>query len=306
MANYQLNWINTQAKQDPANFIRRSEEKYLDQIDRVADSLAAAQAEKPIALLCGPSSSGKTTTADRLRRALLRRGIHVETISMDDYYLSRGEYEMPWDEENQVYDFESPLCMDLPLLHDHLAKLARGQEIQIPTFDFAQKRRTDQITSLSLEPGELVVIEGIHAFNSILMGGLERHATGIYISVASSVEAEGWSLPAEQLRFCRRAVRDANFRGAPVEATITQWKSVRRGERLYIDPYRAFATHTIDSYLPYETCVLMDVLRGQLLDKKEALQHAGLETVCYAAPVFQRIDYQPYIPEASVLHEFIG
>ncbi len=132
MANYQLDWINTQAKQDPAGFIAACEQQYLDQIDAVAESLAAAEDEKPIALLCGPSSSGKTTTADRLRRALGRRGIHVETISMDDYYLSRDTYDTPWDEENGVYDFESPLCMDLPLLHDHLAKLARGRKSTSP------------------------------------------------------------------------------------------------------------------------------------------------------------------------------
>lgn len=306
MANYQLDFINTQAKTDPAGFIERCEQAYLGQIETVAEALAGGQAERPIALLCGPSSSGKTTTADRLRRALGRRGIHVETISMDDYYLSRGEYEVPWDEENGVYDLESPLCMDLPLLHEHLAKLARGQEIEIPTFDFSIRQRTDETKSLALDPGEIVVIEGIHAFNSQLMGGLERYATGIYISVASSVQAGDWTLAPEQLRFCRRAVRDANFRDAPFEATIEQWQSVRRGERLYIDPYRPFATHTIDSYLPYETCILMDVLRGQIPKQADALRKIGLEEVCRAAQDFAPIDYKPYMPEWSVLHEFIG
>ncbi|MDR3767562.1 MAG: nucleoside kinase [Butyricicoccus sp.] len=306
MAKYQLDWINTQAKQDPAGFIAACEKQYLDQIDAVAESLAEARDQKPIALLCGPSSSGKTTTADRLRRALDRRGVHVETISMDDYYLSRGAYDMPWDEENGVYDFESPLCMDLPLLHDHLAKLARGQEINIPTFDFAHKMRTSETKSLTLDPDEIVVIEGIHAFNDVLMGGLERHATGIYISVASSVQADGWEMEAESLRFCRRAVRDANFRGAPVESTIQQWRSVRRGERLYIDPYRSFATHTIDSYLPYETCILLDVLREQTGQRTEELEKAGLPEISRAAQEFASIDYKPYMPEASVLHEFIG
>ena len=306
MANYQLDWINTQAKQDPAGFIAACEQQYLDHIDAVAESLAAAKDEKPIALLCGPSSSGKTTTADRLRRALGKRGIHVETISMDDYYLSRDTYDMPWDEENGVYDFESPLCMDLPLLHDHLAKLARGQEINIPTFDFASKMRTGETKSLTLDPDEIVVIEGIHAFNDVLMGGLERHATGIYISVASSVQADGWGLAAEQLRFCRRAVRDANFRGAPVDVTVQQWRSVWRGERLYIDPYRPFATHTIDSYLPYETCILLDVLREQIHQMEAKLKSIGLEEVCRAAQEFASIEYAPYMPEASVLHEFIG
>ena len=306
MANYKLAWRNDQAKHDPAGLIEACEAQYQGQIRAVAEQLAAGQAERPIALLCGPSSSGKTTSADRLRRALAGKGIHVETISMDDYYLSRGEYDMPWDEENGVYDFESPLCMDLPLLHDHLARLARGEEISIPTFDFEKKMRTDEVKTLALDPGEIVVIEGIHAFNDIIMGGLERLATGIYISVASTVDMGGWTMTSGQLRFCRRAVRDANFRGAPVDATIQQWKSIRRGETLYIDPFRHNAAFTIDSYLPYETCILMNLLDGTMAQHAEAMRGAGLDGVLRAAGQFAQIDYLPYIPESSVLHEFIG
>ena len=298
MANYKLAWLNDQAKHDPAGLIEACEAQYQGQIRAVAEQLAAG--------LCGPSSSGKTTSADRLRRALAGKGIHVETISMDDYYLSRGEYDMPWDEENGVYDFESPLCMDLPLLHDHLARLARGEEISIPTFDFEKKMRTDEVKTLALDPGEIVVIEGIHAFNDIIMGGLERLATGIYLSVASTVDMGGWTMTSGQLRFCRRAVRDANFRGAPVDATIQQWKSIRRGETLYIDPFRHNAAFTIDSYLPYETCILMNLLDGTMAQHAEAMRGAGLDGVLRAAGQFAQIDYLPYIPESSVLHEFIG
>lgn len=306
MANYQLAWLNDQAKHDPAGLIEACEARYQSQINAVAEQLAAGQAERPIALLCGPSSSGKTTTADRLRRALAGKGLHVETISMDDYYLSRGSYDMPWDDENGVYDFESPLCMDLPMLHDHLARLARGEEISIPTFDFEKKMRTDEVKTLTLDPGEIAVIEGIHAFNDVIMGGLEHLATGIYISVASEVDMGGWTMTADQLRFCRRAVRDANFRDAPVELTVQQWKSIRRGERLYIDPFRSSAAHIIDSYLPYETCILMNLLNGTMAQHEQAMRGAGLDGVLRAAGQFAEIDYLPYMPESSVLHEFIG
>ncbi|MGN1008565.1 MAG: uridine kinase [Butyricicoccus sp.] len=306
MANYQLAWLNDQAKHDPAGLIVACEAHYQSQIGAVAEQLAAGQAERPIALLCGPSSSGKTTTADRLRRALDGKGIHVETISMDDYYLSRGTYDMPWDEENDVYDFESPLCMDLPLLHDHLARLARGEEIAIPTFDFEKKVRTGEVKTLALDPGEIAVIEGIHAFNRVILGGLEQRAAGIYISVASTVDMGGWTMSADQLRFCRRAVRDAKFRDAPVDQTIQQWKSIRRGERLYIDPFCANAAYTIDSYLPYETCILMQLLNGSLEQHAQEMHGAGLDGVLRAAGQFAGIDYPPYMPESSVLHEFIG
>lgn len=306
MANYNLSWMNDQARNDPAGFVEACEAHYQEQINHVAEQLAAEQAARPIALLCGPSSSGKTTTANRLHRAMGKLGIHVETISMDDYYLSRGEYEMPWDDENEVYDFESPLCMDLPLLHDHLARLVRGEEIGVPTFDFEKKKRTDKVKRLALDPGEIVVIEGIHAFNDVIMGGLEHLATGIYISVDSAVDMGDWTMTSDQLRFCRRAVRDANFRGAPVETTIQQWKSIRRGERLYIDPFRKNVTHTIDSYLPYETGIFMHMLNGSLSEHAQAMRGAGLDGVLRAAGQFVQADYLPHMPESSVLHEFLG
>lgn len=306
MANYGLAWINEQAKNDPAGFIEASEAYYQTQISTVAEDLAARRKARPIALLCGPSSSGKTTTADRLRRALGQKGIHTETISMDDYYLSRDSYDVPWDDENNVADFESPLCMDLPLLHRHLEGLVAGEEIAIPTFDFAQKSRTDVYKTLKLEADEMVVIEGIHAFNDVIMGGLEKCSVGIYISVDSGVDMGGWTLTPDQLRFCRRAVRDARFRGAPVDLTIQQWKSIRRGERLYINPFHHSAAYEIDSYLPYETCILINRLNGRMKEYAEGLEQAGLTGVVEAAGRFAEIDYLPYIPETSVLHEFIG
>lgn len=306
MVNYDIAWINEQAANDPAGFIARSEAHYQAQISNVAEHLAVRHKTCPIVLLCGPSSSGKTTTADRLRRALNAHSIYVHTISMDDYYLSRDSYELPWDDENEVYDFESPMCMDLPLLHDHLERLAKGKQITIPTFDFAQKSRTEEYKKLKLGMDEMVIIEGIHAFNDVIMGGLEQFSTGIYISVASDVQMDEWVLTPDQLRFCRRAVRDAKFRGAPVEATIQQWKSIRRGERLYINPFRASASHVIDSYLPYETCILMNRLNGNMKNHLTEMEQAGLRGVIEAAGSFVPIDYLPHIPDSSVLHEFIG
>lgn len=306
MANYSLDWINQQIQKDPGSFIFVCEEQYRHQILDTAEILAAHHKTSPVALLNGPSSSGKTTTADRLRRALEAKGLHAEMISMDDYYLSRGSYQIPWDEENNVYDLESPTCMDLPLLSDHLSKLARGEEIEVPTFDFANKTRTSATRSLRLRSDEIAIIEGIHALNDVLMSSLNGLATGIYVSVASEIDMGGWTLDRQQLRFCRRGVRDANFRGASVAQTIAQWKSIRRGERLYIIPYRDRATLTIDSYLPYETNILMNELNGTLLSEQAALRDAELEQVYAAVGRFAPIDYQPYIPETSVLHEFIG
>ena len=125
MADYTLKQLNDAARSDPKGFIKLCEDYYRNQVDSTARELAARRRTSPIVLVNGPSSAGKTTTTARLRQALEKRhGIKTKTISMDDYYRTSGEYETPFDEENGVDDLESPLCMNLGMLTDHLRKLA--------------------------------------------------------------------------------------------------------------------------------------------------------------------------------------
>lgn len=307
MAEYTLKQINHKARHNPEKFITECENVYHAQVAYVAEHVAANSKQKPIVLLNGPSSSGKTTTTDRLKKELSKHGIHAEMISMDDYYRTVGSYEIPMDEENGVVDYESPECMDLPLLSDHLTRLAEGEEIQIPRFDFEIRTSKPNAKALRLDPDEVVIIEGIHAFNPVIMGDLAHNATGVYLSVASAVVSEeGIKLEPSMLRFLRRAMRDSLFRNSPVEETIAQWKSVRRGERLYIGPYRGQADVTVDTFLPYELCILANKLKKMLLDEKETLLKAGLSPVFEIMNAVSPIAYESYIPEASVLHEFIG
>ena len=235
MAEYTLKYINHRARYDAAAFIAECEQHYHEQVLCVADEITENSVHKPIVLINGPSSSGKTTTNDRLARALEQRGIHAEMISMDDYYRTVGTYEIPPDPENGVPDLESPECMNLPLLSHHLAQLAAGEEIALPRFDFETRTSIPEARALRLDPDEVVLIEGIHSFNPVIMGDLAHAATSVYLSVASAVVPEvGPRIEPYMLRFLRRAMRDSLFRNSPVEETIRQWNSVRRGERLYI------------------------------------------------------------------------
>ena len=136
MAEYTLKYINHRAECDAEAFVNDCEEQYHRQLHLVADQIAANCKRKPVVLLNGPSSSGKTTTNDRLGRILELAGIHTHMISMDDYYRTSGTYDIPFDEENGVNDLESPECMDLDLLRDHLTRLVAGEEIMVPRFDF--------------------------------------------------------------------------------------------------------------------------------------------------------------------------
>lgn len=307
MAEYTLKYINHRAECDAEAFVNDCEEHYHRQLHLVADQIAANCKRKPIVLLNGPSSSGKTTTNDRLGRILELAGIHAHMISMDDYYRTSGTYDIPFDKENGVNDLESPECMDLDLLRDHLTRLVAGEEIMVPRFDFETRTSHRNERAVQLHKDEIVMIEGIHAFNPVIMGDLEKHATSVYLSVASVLLTDrNVRIEPHMLRFLRRAMRDSLFRSSPVEYTLKQWNSVRRGERLYISPYRGQADLTVDTYLPYETNILMQYLSEKLQGEECMLEQADLAPLSAILDKVSPIDYKPYMPEDSVLHEFIG
>ena len=307
MAEYTLKYINHRAECDAEAFVNDCEEHYHRQLHLVADQIAANCKRKPVVLLNGPSSSGKTTTNDRLGRILELAGIHAHMISMDDYYRTSGTYDIPFDKENGVSDLESPECMDLDLLRDHLTRLVAGEEIMVPRFDFETRTSHRNERAVQLHKDEIVMIEGIHAFNPVIMGDLEKHATSVYLSVASVLLTDrNVRIEPHMLRFLRRAMRDSLFRNSPVEYTLKQWNSVRRGERLYISPYRGQADLTVDTYLPYETNILMQYLGEKLRGEEKILEQTDLAPLSAILDKVSPIDYKPYMPEDSVLHEFIG
>ena len=290
MAEYTLKYINHRAECDAEAFVNDCEEHYHRQLHLVADQIAANCKRKPVVLLNGPSSSGKTTTNDRLGRILELAGIHAHMISMDDYYRTSGTYDIPFDEENGVNDLESPECMDLDLLRDHLTRLVAGEEIMVPRFDFETRTSHRNERAVQLHKDEIVMIEGIHAFNPVIMGDLEKHATSVYLSVASVLLTDhNVRVEPHMLRFLRRAMRDSLFRSSPVEHTLKQWNSV-----------------TVDTYLPYETNILMQYLSEKLQGEECMLEQADLAPLSAILDKVSPIDYKPYMPEDSVLHEFIG
>lgn len=298
--------INERCRRDPAEFIQTCEQQYTDMVEQIAERLCETCTDRMILLLNGPSSSAKTTTAHRIRDAARRRGIESHSISMDDYYLSKDSYPIPQD-ENGEDDLESPLCMDLPLLSEHLAALCEGKTIEVPKYDFMTHRRTEEREEVRLDQGEIVVIEGIHSFNDVITGRIQEHAVGIYMEIDTEITLfDDWRLAPYMLRFVRRAIRDRNFRDAPVLETIQTWKSVRRGERLYIQPYVAFAAHHLNTYLPYEDCILMNQLRREAEPYYQELIDAGLEPVVHALDQFEPLENLELIPPQSIIHEFIG
>ncbi len=295
------------AARDPWEFIRWSQERYQHKIEE-AGAIIAAQAEKgkPLVLLAGPSGSGKTTTAHRIQQWLSAHGHPSHTLSMDNYYYRRADGVLPLDDEGQV-DYESPELLDLPLLREHLEKMAEGKPVDMPIFDFAAQKRSDKTIPVLRRPGEIIVMEGIHALNPQLLGAEEALATGVYISVRTRIRDEhGLVLHPSLIRLCRRFLRDKSHRARPYAETLDKLRSVSRGERLYINPYKALAEVQFDTFIPYE----LSVYRNELLLNLNQVEARLLEDSGAAplVPILRQLDpiSQTMVPEDALIQEFIG
>ncbi|MEG1720811.1 MAG: nucleoside kinase [Pseudoflavonifractor sp.] len=303
---YSLQEINARIHADPKEYLEECDANYHGSIALAADRILARMADSPIVLLSGPSGSGKTTTALKLEEVLKQRGVNTHTVSMDNYFLSSDPKTSPRTPDG-AFDLESPLCLDMALLDESFTRLARGEEILIPHFEFARQMRNDALgVPLRLQKNELAIFEGIHALNDSIAG---RHpeATKLYISARSNVmEGEDLRFKGTWMRLTRRAVRDYNFRGTDIATTLDRWANVRRGEKLYISPFKNKANIILDSSLPYEVSVMKHYATPILKAVPEENQrHGELLDLIQAFSYFEAID-PALVAKNSLLREFIG
>ena len=303
---YQLQEINDRIRSDVTAFLEECDQNYRQRISLAADKIVANLERSPLVLLSGPSGSGKTTTALKIEEELERRGVHSRAIAMDNYFRTLNRETAPRTPEGDI-DFESPRCLDMELLDRHFTALSRGEEVVVPKFEFARQMRNDNRgTPLRLGKNEIAIFEGIHALNDDIAG---RHpeAIKLYISARSDVN-EGAQLrfKGTWMRLTRRAVRDYNFRGTGVEETLEMWANVRRGEKLYISPYKNRADIIFDSSLPYEVSVMKNYAKPLLeAVPEENARRSELLDLIAAFDWFEPID-PALVARDSLLREFIG
>ena len=303
---YQLQEINRRVRSGAAEFLAECDENYAQRVSLAADKILSNLERSPIVLLSGPSGSGKTTTAMKIAEELLRRGVNSRAVAMDNYFLTQDPRTAPRTPEGAI-DYESPLCLDMELLSQHFAALSRGEEILIPKFEFARQMRNDSLgTPLKLERNEIAIFEGIHALNDDIAG---RHpeAAKLYISARSNInEGAVLRFKGTWMRLVRRAVRDYSFRGAGVAQTLEMWANVRRGEKLYVSPFKNKADIVFDSSLPYEVPVMkhyaVPILKSVPEDNE---RHDEMLELVKAFDHFQPID-PALVARDSLLREFIG
>lgn len=303
---YQLQEINRRIQSDVVEFLAECDENYAQRVALAADKILSNLEQSPIVLLSGPSGSGKTTTALKIAEELQRRGVNTHAVAMDNYFKTIHPKTAPRTPEGAI-DYESPLCLDMELLDQHFTALTNGEEIIIPKYEFVRQMRNDSRgTPLKLGKNEIAVFEGIHALNDEITAQ-HPEATKLYISARSNVN-DGAMLrfKGTWMRLTRRVVRDYNFRGTDATDTLDMWANVRRGEKLYISPYKNKADIMFDSSFPYEVSVMKHYALPMLQSiPEENVRRAELIDMVQAFQYFEAID-PALVAKDALLREFIG
>ena len=300
---YQLNDINFRTVSDPVAFMAESDETYRRKVAQAADKIIQNKANSPIVLLSGPSGSGKTTTSMKIAEELNRRGVGTHYVAMDDYFKTIDE-NTPRTPEGQL-DLESPLCMDMDLLNRHFTMLSRGERVFVPKYEFSRRMRVQEPSkSIKLKKDEVVIFEGIHALNGMITQ-VHPEAFKLYISARSDVLFEGKVVfKRTWFRLVRRMVRDYKFRGSDPAETMGMWANVRRGEKLYISPYKENADLMFDSSLAFEFAVLKPMV-VPLLEAVPAGKYEVVDDMLKAFDKIEALD-EKYVAPDSLAREFIG
>ena len=275
------------------------EKKYAEIAEQVRQSGAR------MVLLAGPSSSGKTTSCRRLSVQLSVLGYDVNQLSLDDYFMDRDRTpKLP----NGEYDFESVDALDIPLLNEHLNALLKGEEVELPKYNFQKGRSERSGKRLKMGPNDILVIEGIHALNPELTAQVaEEQKFRVYASALTTILLDTHNyIPTTDNRLLRRIVRDDKYRGVSARETIRRWPSVRAGEQKWIFPYQENADEMFNTAMIYE----LAVIKQQALKLLERVpqnvdEYSEAYRLCKFLRYFSDIP-EGDLPHTSLLREFLG
>ena len=285
-------------------FIESCELHFTDQIKKACDEILRNN-EKRFIMIAGPSSSGKTTTTRVLGAYLRSKGYNPICLSTDDYFVEREDN--PKDEFGE-YDFECLNAIDIKLLNTQLQSLLKGEEINVPTFNFVTGKKEYHNNIIKLKENSIILMEGLHCLNDDLTPYIEdRYKYKIYLSpfIPLNIDRHNY-ISTLDLRLIRRMIRDNRTRGHNVSHTIKTWQSVRNGEEKYIFPYTHQANMIINTALPYELGVLKIYAEPLLLSvDTDSPYYEEARRLYKFLKIFYPISSE-YVSENSILREFIG
>ncbi|MHC1719717.1 MAG: uridine kinase [Clostridiaceae bacterium] len=275
------------------------------QIADIADQILIQRRALRLILISGPSSSGKTTFAQRLSTQLRVNGFRPVPLSLDNYFVNREK--TPRDAEGN-YDYETIKALDLKLLQEQVKRIIDGEKVETPLFDFITGKRMEKTLPFHLDPSEILVIEGIHALNPKLLPNIAKSASfKVYVSALFGMNVDLINrVPTTEVRIIRRMVRDGRERGINPEQTLERWPSVRKGETEYVFKYQEEADAMFNSGLLYEMNALRPFAETLLNHIGEGSSHYNeKERLLNLLSFFEPMDASK-VPFNSILREFIG
>ena len=284
------------------SFVRHCEYEYEARVYNAAKEII--EENRKIVLLTGPSASGKTTTAHKLKDKLRSLGKKAEVVSLDNFFKNHDDYPLLPDGGK---DYENVTAIDLNLVEKCLTSLIKNGKATFPEFDFKAEERNDNALEIEIDDG-FIIVEGIHALNPLLLGLLPKdNIFTVYAGLREEYSNKGQrTLPTRDIRLLRRMVRDYKYRGHSPQKTIAMWPEVCEGEDKYIKIYKPNADLLIDTSFSYEILIMHSALKPfEALVEENTPEGQELARILR---VFESIDSLPvgYLPKSSMLMEFFG
>ena len=295
--------INCAVINTPEKIVEDSEKRYSRIIAETAGEICGRQG-RTLVMLTGPSSSGKTTTALLLKKAIENSGRRAKVISLDDFYRSQDKV---YTFEDGTTDYETVKALDVDYIGECLYKLMNEGRCKLPRFSFITKKREYYVETVA-EKDDIIIVEGLHALNPVITDSLENEQmVKIYVSVSSRIyEGDDVLMSKRDIRLVRRLIRDYYFRDSSPENTFYLWNGVRMGEDRYLFPYSDRADIKIDSIHPYELSVFRKTAI-KVLDCMDtnSVYYPSASELKNKLMKFASMK-ESFVPDGSLLHEFIG
>ncbi len=293
--------------------VHEAESLYETQLDTAAELIKERAAELRMVMVSGPSSSGKTTTTMKLEQRLNKMGMKFVALVVDNYFF---DLEMHPKDEFGDYDFETPQALDLDLINDHLKRLAAGEEVLIPYYDFKQGKRFDNRTPLKLHENEVLLIDSLHGlFPEFSREIPAAQKFKLYLEPLLQMKMpDGQYIRWTDLRLIRRMLRDSVHRAYNPEQTLLHWHYVRSAEKRNILPYSGTADYIVNTSMSFEVSIYRPKMLEHFKEWEKKYKGDPLREDAYIRAsrvrkmleAIEPMEDDSAIPGDSVLREFIG
>jgi uridine kinase len=294
------------------DIVRESEDAYEADIQAISDLIEERRDEVKLVTIAGPSSSGKTTTTQKIAYKLGQQGLRFVELNLDNYYY---DLELHPKDEFGDYDFETPQALDINLINQHLHRLLAGEEVLLPYYDFKTGKNYPDQTPMKLAEGDIILIDSLYGLYPPLTDGIADNKINLYIEPLMQVkDNNGKYVRWTDIRLMRRMLRDATHRAYDYEQTLTHWHYVRSAELKNIIPYSSTADFIINSAMPYElplykSKLFEDFVKWVEKYREDPLRQDAFMRASRIREMFEAITPEAddsAIPKNSVIREFIG